>query len=258
MSLDWWFQKQDDVVESNRAEFTGEYRWINAAIEFIFDVQQFVNTDPYVRQRRLEAIGRELVEGGITTLVVNLLNDAMGSLINATRLLTFGAHADAFALLRSAFEACCYAEYYTRCPEVVKAYMEIAGALSRNLALNLATELRKRKLSFRSVYTYLQQQDGENRSDFYARLCNLGAHPSPARIGLRLSRPGGAIHAAVSASTPEWSRTEWTLQCAVHIMAVAKYALEMLFEYYPEWFTFEQSFKERCTSLVREYQAIQR
>jgi hypothetical protein len=256
MALEWWFQAQNKVIAANRAEFEREYRWLNAAVELIFDVQQFVNTDPNIRSLRLKELEQNPDKHLTTNIVVNLVNDALGSLVNAIRLLLFGAHADAFALARSAFEACCYAEYFTFNTQQANTYMELEEQLSQDMGLNLARELRKRNLQPGSIMTDLEKRDGENRRPFYARLCNLGAHPSPKRVGLRLSAPKGAVLAAVSISTPDWSRARWTRGCAIDLMAVAKYAVEMLLEHYPDWFQFGQPLEERHKSLVQEFQVL--
>ena len=191
---------QDGVVARNRAEFEAEYRWLDEAVELLSDVQIFVNDDPTVIAMRKEP---EAGEQDATSTVVNLVNDAMGSLINAIRLLLFGAHADAFALVRNAFEACCYAEHFALRRDKVKAYSELEGLLSQDLQVNLGRELRERGLHFSSIRAELETLDSQDRGRFYARLCNLGAHPSPFRVGLRLSAPKGAVLAPVSVSTPE-------------------------------------------------------
>ncbi|MBI3953523.1 MAG: hypothetical protein HY330_03320 [Chloroflexi bacterium] len=252
-NLDSWFRMQDKVIASNRTEFETEYTWLDKAIELLWDIQIFVNDkNQPLRQRRAQSLDTQRA----TNVVVNLVNDAMGSLISATRLLLFGAHPDAFALVRSAFEACCYAEYFARHPDTVKSYMELEDLLSTDPTISLGTKLRERKLSIGHVRKELETHDREDRSAFYALLCNFGAHPSPKRVGLRLSSPGGAVLAAVSASTPGWSRADWTHDCAISLIAVAKYAVELLPEHYPEWFASEHSLGERLKSLAHQYRAI--
>ena len=254
VNLDGWFQMQDRVVASNRAEFEREYKWIAAALGLLSDMQAFVNTDPRVVEPRSSQLPTEHLAANV---VVNLVNDAMGSLINATRLLLFGAHADAFALVRSAFEACCHAEYFAFQPQRAEAYVELEHLITETPGLNLRAALRKRNLQFGSILSDLEQRDGEDRRSLYAQLCNFGAHPSPVRVGLRLSAPGGAVMAAVSVSTPEWSRASWTQGCATDLMAVVKYAFELLPEHYDAWFAAEVALEERRRSLVQEYQALQ-
>ena len=54
----------------------------------------------------------------------------MGGIVNASRLLLFGCHSDAFALIRSAFESCSYAEYFAVNLQKVKAYLELEELIS--------------------------------------------------------------------------------------------------------------------------------
>lgn len=256
MNLDWWFRAQDQVVSANRAEFEVEYRWLNEAVELLADVQWFVNGHP-VAELRLQQLERNHTDHLAANIVVYLVNDAMGGLINALRLLLFGAHADAFALVRSAFEACCYAEYFALHPEKAKAYMELEDLLSQDAGLDLRNHQRKRGLQFGSIRQYLEKRDDQDRRNFYARLCNFGSHPSPKRVGLRMGARGGAVTAAVSRSTPVRSRAEWTRNCSGDLMAVVKYALGILFEQYPDWFEPEPSLPVRHASLIAQYAALQ-
>ena len=256
MNLDWWYRAQDQVVPANRAEFEVEYRWLNEAVELLAHVQWFVSGHP-VTELRLQQLERNQTEHLAANVVVYLVNDAMGSLINAIRLLLFGAHPDAFALVRSAFEACCYAEYFALRPEKAEAYMELEDLLSQDPGLALRNHQRKRGLQFGPIRRELEARDGQDRGIFYARLCNFGSHPSPKRVGLRMGGRGGAVTAAVSRSTPEWSRTEWTRNCSGDLMAAAKYALGILFEHYPDWFEPEPSLNVRHTSLIAQYEALQ-
>lgn len=256
IDLDAWFRMQDQAMPINRAEFEQEYRWLSKAVELLFDIQIFVNHNPKMVSWRTKERDDDLERHNATNVVINLCNDALGSLVNSTRLLLFGTHADAFALLRSAFEACCYAEFFAICPNEVSKHLELEALIKNNPAVNLNSELRKRELLFSSVRTKLEKKDGQNRRGFYARLCNWGAHASPTRVGLRLSPPRGAVLAAASVSTPDWSRAKWTLNCAGGLMAVAKYAFELLFEYYPDWFE-GTPLEQRRKSLVREYDEIE-
>ena len=88
-------------------------------------------------------------------------------------------------------------------------------------------------------------------------LSHLNPFLSRIDVLLRLSAPGGAVTAAASRSTPKWSRAEWTQNCAGDLMAVAKYALGILFEHYPDWFESEPSLNVRHTSLIAQYEALQ-
>lgn len=57
-------------------------------------------------------------------------------------------------------------------------------------------------------------------------------------------------------STPKWSRANWTRGCASDMTAVTKYAVEMIFEHYPEWFAFNSALTDRCKSLAHEYELL--
>lgn len=255
-SLENWFASQDAAVTKNRSEVVAIYPWLDEAISLITEIQMFVNTDPIVQISRAEQQNDNHADYPAANLVVNLVNDAMGSLVCATRLMLFGAFPDSFALIRSAFEACCYAEYFAIEPSAATAYMELEPLLNKNPEMNLQKELQRRDLLMSNVRRRLQEKDGENRDGFYARLCNLGAHPSPMRVGLRLSLTGGAILAAYSWSTPEINRAWLSQGCARSIAVVTKYALELLFERYPAWFEDAHSLHQQRESLVERYHQL--
>ena len=262
MTLDDWFARQDAVVAENRAEFENEYRWLDSALGLLTELQLFVNSDPTVNAIRRKMQAEDRVTYLATTLTVNLLNDAMGSLVSAIRLLLFGDLPDAYALVRSAFEACCYAEHFVYHKDKAESYMELEVLLSTSnlstaLEVNLNPELRKRSLEFWRVSRELEKRSGNPVRGFYARLCNLGSHPSPKRIGLRLSPPGGAVLAPVSKSTATWSREKWTLGCASDMIVVAKYAVEMLFEHHADWFASNPRLVDRCNSLAQEFESLE-
>ncbi|MBM3943215.1 MAG: hypothetical protein FJ316_09890 [SAR202 cluster bacterium] len=257
MDLDEWYRLQNGAVRHNRAEIESEYVWLDKAIKLLSDIHIFVNdrNSPVALIRSNEK--QEYPElHQARNVVVNLANDALGSLVTGTRLLLFGAHADAFALVRSAFEGCCNAEYFALHTEDAQHWLDLEKQLSGNLSLNVNSYLRNRKLSrlqITSILKVLEKCDGENRSEFYAKLCNLGAHASPVRVFLRLSPPKGAVLAAVSVSTPDWSRAKWTQGCAWDLMAVAKYAVTLLPERFPEWFVSEQDLIRRVKQLEQEF-----
>lgn len=261
MALDQWFQRQDAVIAANRAEVENEIQWLDSAIGLLTDLQIFVNTDPEAKAARLTLQSKDADKHLATTLTVNLLNDAMGGLVSATRLLLFGDLPDAFALIRSAFEACCYAEHLVYHPGKAQSYMELESLLSASrtsaaLEVNLGPDLQKRGLDFGTISRELETRTGLPVRRPYARLCNLGSHPSPIRVGLRLSPPSGMVLAAVSKSTPQWSRTAWTRGCAKDLAAVAKYAVEMLFEHYPEWFSHNRELVDRCKAVTLGYELL--
>lgn len=254
--LKWWFQAQDLAMNRNHAEAENQFLWIDAAIELITDVQLVVNDDPYVKSLRLAESQQDLESHRAKNLVINLVNDAMGSLVNATRMLLSGAHADALTLIRSAFEACCYAEYFVYHPEKVKTFLEIEEILYVDISQDLGKELRDSHLGIVSIQRSLTNKDKEDRELFYSRLCNLGTHPTSKRIDLRLSQPGGGVTAAVSVSTNDWSRKKLTENCANDLMAVTKYALGIPFESYPDWFTRQDDLKRRLEMLAKDYEKL--
>lgn len=261
MNLEYWFRTQDRAAVANRTEFQNAYAWLDSAIGLLCDLLMFVNTDPEVQAIRLRVREEDPTRYLATNLAVNLLNDAMGSLVNATRLLLFGAHPDSFALIRSALEACCYVEHFIYHPDKAEFYMEMEGLLSKSedssaLEINLQAALQKRGLNIGAVLRELEERSRQNARGLYARLCKLGSHPSPKRVGLRLSPPNGAVLAPVSMSTPGWSRANWTRGCASDMTAVAKYAVEMLFDHYPEWFAVNPTLIDRCKSLAHEYELL--
>jgi hypothetical protein len=239
---------QDDCVSANQAEMATEYAWLDRAVTMLTEMQIFLNHDR-VGDIREETQRVDPDKFLAETVVINLLNDAQGGIIDATRLLLFGAHPDSYALTRSAFEACAYAEYFAHHPETVSSYMELEALILKNPPVNLRNELASRGLQVGTVMSRLNAADGEDRSGFYATLCNYGGHPSPMRVGLRMSAPNGAVLAAASRSTPDWSRAQWTHNGAISLIHVAHYAMEIAFEKFGDWFVSDSSWQTRREAL---------
>ena len=157
ISLDDWFKRQDNAVSFNRAEIENQYRWLDSAITLLTEVQLFVSDGPVVAAIRRKMQDDDATRYLATTLTVNLLNDALGSLISGTRLLLFGDLTDAFALVRCAFEGCAYAEYFVYHPDKAQSYMELETLLASDttnvaLGVNLGPELQRRGLQISTAY----------------------------------------------------------------------------------------------------------
>jgi hypothetical protein len=252
-SLEYWFNRQDAAMIKNRSEIEETYLWLDSAVSLITDVQLFVNDDQHVRSIRNMQRNQEPEAYLASTLTVNMVNDALGCLVSSIRLMLSGAQTEAFATLRGAMESCCFAELFAIRPKYAVAFMELEPLLAADLRVNIQPKMRPRGLLIGSVMKKLQGIDNQDRTGFYARLCNLGSHASPLRVGLRMAPKGGAVTAAVSLSTEQWNRAWLNQGCASDICAVAKYALELLFEQFPNWFSMAESLLTRRASMVDQF-----
>ena len=241
MNFDRLLRPNKLVVTQLDETYGPQLAWLGSAMQLMVDTQNYVNVDPRMVTKRREDEARDLRAYQVTSIFINLLNDATDCLNNALRLLVFGSHADSFALLRGAFEACCYAEYLGFNKENVTSYLELEAAINRSPEKNIGGLLEKGGLQISTVMRWLEGIDDAPRRGFYARLCNYGAHASPARVGLRLVPPDREI---------------WTRQCVSDLMAVTRYAVEMPFERLPEFFREKQCLVDRCASAEKEFHAV--
>ena len=183
-------------------------------------------------------------------VIVNLAYDAGGSVISALRLLKYGVLADAWSLIRGAFESSCYAEFFCHEGHKVKDYLLIGERLMSNRSVDIRQEVNRGELQIAKVLRFLQGRDGQNRADFYGRLSNFGTHASPVRSGLRMKISEPDVRVYLSINHRELP------QRLADLAATARYVMGIPFETWPELMARNASLVTRHLELESEYTTI--
>jgi hypothetical protein len=191
--------------------------------------------------------GRAFVQ---INVVVNLSYDATGSLISALRLLEYGVLADAWLLMRSAFESTCYADYFARNCDRVAAFADIGERMKTDFSASIAAELKKQDLGFDTIRPFLEEVYSQDMKRFYARLCMYGAHASPWRSGFRIGKDEPEVRAYLSIGHRNLSL------CLTDFAATAKYTMGILFETWPDLMSNNGTLVIRHKALEEEFTAV--
>ena len=228
---------REDVRLKDSAAFDVDYRCSNGFLQ-----RMSYTTMPYKTVIRLLVVARNPTNGFPARL--------LGSLISAIRLVQFGVLADAWSLVRGAFESSCYAEYFRDAGEKIKDYLVIAEKLRSDRSADIRQEITQGNLQIGRVLHFLQGQDGQNLEDFYGRLSNFGTHASPVRSGLRIRINEPDVRVYLSIAHRE------LVQCLADLAATAKYAMGIPFETWPELMVRNAPLVTRHIELESEYRRI--
>jgi len=112
MRIDKIRRLQDGAASENVRRFEAKFRWCYRSVESMIDTHTFLANDTEMLTYRTHLRESDITEFKAMNVVVNMAYDAMGSLISALRLLECGVLADAWSLIRVAFESACYAEFF--------------------------------------------------------------------------------------------------------------------------------------------------
>lgn len=244
------FRLQDRAASSNVQQFKIQFQWCYRSVELMLDTHTFLANDPEIVSYRKGMSESDVSEFKVMNVVVNLAYDAWGSLISALRLMEYGLLADAWSLIRGAFESTCYAEYFILNPDKVKDYLQIGEAINRNPSVNAIKEFRDARLTISEVRQFLEKHDREDRTCFYSRLCNFGTHASPVRAGLRVRVDEPEVRAYLSIGHRK------LIWCLADFAATAKYTLGIPFDAWPDLMQRKTSLFDQYRSLLEEYKAI--
>jgi hypothetical protein len=244
------FQLQDRAVAGNVDRYPDEFGWCWRAVELALDSHVFLANDGSVVSYRAHLRDSDDKAFVQMNVVVNLAYDATGSLISALRLLQYGVLADTWSLIRSAFESTCYAEFFSHNQGSVADYVQIAEEINRDNSVNVGPSMKTAKLRMADVRTWLENNDKRNRKSFYSRLSNFGTHASPVRSGFRMLPEEHEVRAYLSIGHRH------LIQCIHDLAAVAKYAMGIPFETWPQLMDKQPPLTIRYYALEAEYPYI--
>ena len=123
MKINEIFRLQDNAASENVRRFGIQFRWCYRSVEVMIDTHTFLANDPEMLAHRKRLSESDIAKFKAMNVIVNMAYDAMGSLISALRLLECGVLADAWSLIRAAFESTCYADFFTLNKSKVTDYM---------------------------------------------------------------------------------------------------------------------------------------
>lgn len=250
MKVNEVFRLQDQAASANIRRFETQFGWCHRSVELMLDTHTFLANDPEILARRKRLSESDIVGFEVMNVVVNMAYDAMGSLISALRLLEYGVLADAWSLIRGAFESTCYAEFFALNKSKVADYMRVGEAMTHNPSADVRREIMNAGLTVQKVMVSLKEHDGQGRTGFYGRLCNLGTHASPVRSGLRIRVDEPEVRAYLSIGH------RGLIQCLADFAATAKYALGIPFDAWPELMQRERALFNRYRSILEEHKSI--
>ena len=250
MKISEIFHLQDRAAQANIKFFEKEFNWCELSVELMLDTHVFLANDPEMIAYRGGMRNSDIDKFKTMNVIVNLDYDAVGSLISALRLMEHGVLADAWSLIRGAFESTCYAEFFTLNTNKVKDYLQIAETIDRNHSANILNELRDAKLTIGQVRRFLERQDNENSTKFYARLCNFGTHASPVRSGFRIKKDEPEVRAYLSIGHRD------LIQCLTDFAATARYTMGIPFDTLPDLMRKKPLLLSQYAALEEEYKTI--
>ena len=221
-ALNDFFRLQDTVVEKTLQTAAGDFGLISRGLALAFDLTVAFNDHDTVALRKTKAPDAVKAE----TVVANLLHASFSSLVNATRLALFGAHVNALALVRDAFEAAYHSEYFRLHPEAVERW-DAAATIP-----DLDERRKYLEKNFPNIRRTLEERDdpGRTRTALYRELCSYGAHINPATVGLRISVPTPAEVGMANIGFTSVGKREATTICALHTLHVLMYGISEFFD----------------------------
>lgn len=215
------FLMQDRSIPRNAQLAIEEFGLIDQALSNGLELIARVNDPDVFHSRSAQPEDAHASE----TVTINLLTSAIYTLVSSTRLTLSGNHVDALTLLRSAFEASYYAEYFRHNPSEALKWDSI-GKIE---------DLRERQKfveeHFRHVRNNLEGRDDPDRTRtrFYRELSSYGPHPTPAVVAARMS----SDHASTGIANLGFVSTgkiNATRLCASHTLHILMYALSEFFD----------------------------
>ncbi len=140
------FALQERAAKSNVMAFPDEFKWSDRALELIIDTHVVLGNDTDITAHRKQQKDSDSTAFETMNVIVNLAYDAGGSVISALRLLKYGVLADAWSLIRGAFESSCYAEFFCHEGHKVKDYLLIGERLMSNRSVDIRQEVNRGEL----------------------------------------------------------------------------------------------------------------
>lgn len=214
------FSRQDYAVQCNYEAAQVEFSLVERGAVLGLAVTLWLNEDSILSQRQAKPVQESTSE----TIFINLLWAAWASLVDATRLALFGAHIDALALTRSAFEAAYHAEYFRDHPADAIEWDQ-AGRITE---LGKLHEFINKFNREKKVLSYVDcKYPGQSLRDFYRELSTYGTHINPKTVALRLA---SQVREKPRLGFMSWGYTEAPRLCANYILHTLGYVLSEYFD----------------------------
>lgn len=245
------FNLQEQASLINVQQFRNWFDWCDNAIELMIDTHVFLGNDNEIVAYRKNLKSTNSKEFEAMNTIVNLDYDAGGSLISALRLVRYGVLADAWSLIRIAFESTCYSEYFVYNKEKVSSYSQIAEMINKNQSADIRKLIRTAKIELKTVMRFLKSHDGQDREQFYSRLSNLGIHASPVRCGFRMNmddKTENRVYLSVG--------HHYLIQCIADFAATAIYTLSLPFDAWPDLIQKQLPLQSQYELLEKSYKTI--
>ena len=219
------FALQDGAMLRNRSAAPAEFDLIDRGLTLGFAITQWIN-DPPAATKRLQKSQEQFQAQAICA---NLLHGALSSLVSAVRLALYGTHVDSLALIRAAFEATYFADYFKR---------HEADATFWGKASEIKDFAKRRQylLDFdrkKRVRQTLEEHYGESSmSDLFHHLSAFGPHATTDTVAMRMSSSSRNVANVGFASS---GKAGATAICAKYILHITGYILSEFFEYLVEY-----------------------
>ena len=247
-SLRELFTRQEGVVGRNLAAAPDYFRLIERGLVLGWAITVHLNGPSIVVLRRSKSPTIQVPE----TITMNLLHSAWSGLVNATRLMMYGAHCDSLALIRSAYEAVYHAEYFRHNPSDAVEW-DHAGHI---------VDLEKRRQCIaafnrkRRVRQWLGTHIGEapSRERMFSELSTYGTHANPITVGLRLS---SNLEGVGNLGFLSVGKVQATQLCASHCLHILIYALSEFFDGFPDYLAVDTTLRTTYDALEQDRHASQ-
>ena len=172
-SLDQIFKTQDGYAQANRIAISKQFPLLQEALLLMFITIGVLNTRPILERR--QAKGRKIPH--VESIQINLAYTAWATLVNMSRLLTFGAYVSMVSLYRGALESHSFFWFLRREPSAVSEWEDV-------LADECLTFEDRRKAfdNFRRKVKKRFEQDNKAEFDykeFFYVLSTFGTHTNP-------------------------------------------------------------------------------
>jgi hypothetical protein len=247
------FATQDAAIKENLSFAPQEFSLLNRGLVLGLNITMCLNDLPGVSMRKT----KNQTQQESDTIIINLLHAGWSALVNATRLSLFGAHCDAIALIRHAFEASYYAEFFIGNPD---------AALVWNKAGQIIDAKKRRKFQekFENKYQVkntlkekyrIKGLDPTPIDRILNETSSFGIHINPFTVAFRLQRTTSTQ--CNNMGFMSTGKKEATRLCAVWCGSIAAYILSEYWEGYGEYLESFPPINDTYKAFLQEYESLQ-
>lgn len=221
-SISELFALQDGVVAQNRAAASAEFASIERGLLVGLQVTMFLNEGSALVARRAKADAAARSEN----ICINLIHSAWSSLVDATRLVLWGAYVDGMALVRNGLEATFLCEYFFDHPADAVGWDQIGSILDVLDIQKALQQFENAKHPKRAIQLKYAADDSVKR--LFAELSTYGTHANPKTVNLRLSSP---IQGVANLGFVGTGRIEATRLGALRVLHTLRYVISLTTDY---------------------------